>query len=120
MRAAWLSLCLIPLLGGPLASPAEASDRRCGWLHNPSPGNYWLTDRDGDWIMASQGAPQTPGMNRVPDMTVRQWVRTNGYYGYGCACVVMDADARRTVRRIHAVEQLPLARCQNDRTLPPP
>lgn len=121
MRVACLSLCLIPVLAGALAGPAQGADRRCGWLHNPSPGNYWLDDRDGQWIMATQGAPgTTPGMNRMPDMTVREWVRTNGYYGYGCACVVMDANARRDVLRIHSAEQLPLSRCRNDRALPRP
>jgi hypothetical protein len=117
MRAAWLSLFLVPILA---AGPAAAAERRCGWLHNPTPGNYWLTDRDGEWIMATQGARETPGMDRMPDMTEREWVRTNGYYGYGCACVVMDADSRRDVTRIHAAEQLPLARCRNDRSLPRP
>ncbi len=120
MRAAFLKLtlglCLLPLL----AAPPQAAERRCGWLHNPTPGNYWLTDREGQWIMASQGARETPGMDHVPDMTEREWVRTNGYYGYGCACVVMDANARRQVLRIHAAEQLPLARCQADRSLPRP
>jgi hypothetical protein len=117
MRAAWLSLFLVPIIA---AGPAAAAERRCGWLHNPSPGNYWLTDRDGDWIMATQGARETPGMRRMPDMTEREWVRTNGYYGYGCACVVMDATARRDVTRVHSAEQLPLARCRNDRALPRP
>jgi hypothetical protein len=117
MRAAWLSLFLVPILA---AGSAVAAERRCGWLHNPTPGNTWLTDRDGQWIMATQGARETPGMDRVPDMTEREWVRTNGHYGYGCACVVMDADARGDVTRIHAAEQLPLARCRNDRSLPRP
>lgn len=118
MRAACLALGL-SLLALPTA-PLQAQERRCGWLHNPSPGNYWLTDRQGDWIMAAQGARETPGMDRMPDMTERHWVRTNGYYGYGCACVVMDANARRTVLRVHSAEQLPLSRCQADRSLPPP
>lgn len=116
MRAAWLSLCLLPVL----AAPAPAAERRCGWLHNPTPGNFWLTDRDGRWILATQGAPETPGMDRVPDMTVQGWVRTNGNYGHGCACVVMDTDARRQVVRIRSAEPLPLARCEADRALPRP
>ncbi len=111
-----LGLWLLPVL----AAPLQAAERRCGWLHNPTPGNYWLTDREGRWIMASQGARETPGMDRLPDMTERDWVRTNGYYGYGCACVVMDANARRQVLRIHSAEQLPLARCRADRSLPAP
>lgn len=103
-----------------LAAPAEAAERRCGWYHNPTPGNHWLTDRDGQWILGSQGGRETPGMDRVPDMSERQWVRTNGYYGYGCACLTMDTGPRRQVLRIHSAEQLPLSRCQNDRALPRP
>ncbi|WP_198373405.1 DUF4087 domain-containing protein [Roseomonas rosulenta] len=116
MRTAWLSLCLSSILVAPL----QAAERRCGWLHNPTPGNVWLTDRAGDWILASQGGRETPGMDRVPDMTGREWVRTNGAYGYGCACVVLNAEARRQVLRVHAAEQLPLARCRADRALPQP
>ena len=35
--------------------PARASENRCGWLVNPTPGNWWLTDRDGTWTLATQG-----------------------------------------------------------------
>lgn len=104
------------------ASAAEAApERRCGWLHNPSPGNHWLADREREWILSVQSAPQVPGMDRIPDMTTREWVRTNGHYGYGCACVTMETHPeRRYVVRITAAEQLPLSRCRADRALPPP
>jgi len=106
---------VVPLAG------AEASERRCGWYQNPTPGNHWLVDRDGSWTMATQGGQQARGMNLMPDFTAREWVRTNGYYGYGCACIAVDVDRKTMlVTRILAVEQLPLARCRQDSALPRP
>ena len=35
-----IHILLIAMLA---AAPAE---RRCGWLHNPTPANWWLVDRD--------------------------------------------------------------------------
>ena len=114
-RAALLLLALA------IPAGAEAAERRCGWLANPTPGNYWLTDRDAEWILAEQGGEPVPGMEVMPDFTTRDWVRTNGYYGYGCACIVMETDpAAKVVRRIVSAEQLPLARCERDRALARP
>lgn len=101
-------------------SPAMAQERRCGWIHNPSPSNWWLVDRDGQWDIMAQGGPRPSGVT-IPDLTARHWVRENGYYGYGCACMSVVTDARtRSVRRIVSVEQLPLERCRADRALPRP
>ncbi|MEO3474796.1 DUF4087 domain-containing protein [Roseomonas sp. CAU 1739] len=97
-----------------------APERRCGWLVNPTPGNWWLTDRDGQWWLASQGGEPVPGMDVIPDMSTRDWVATNGYYGHGCACLTLDTAPGRQVRRVIAAQQLSLARCQADRALPSP
>lgn len=93
-------------------------ESRCGWLHNPTPANWWLVDRDGEWSIASQGGYQAPGMERMPDMTVAGWVRTNGSYGYGCGClrVTTDRQARRITRILSASSQ-PLRQCRMDRQL---
>lgn len=116
VRAAIAALVLLMGTAG-----AEASERRCGWYENPSPGNHFLTDRDASWMMAAQGGFQARGMNLMPDFTTREWVRTNGYYGYGCACMQVVVDVReRNVVRITSVEQLPLSRCRQDRSLPRP
>ena len=80
LRLVPLAVLLLPLLA---ASPAAASERRCGWIHNPTPANWWLIDRDGNWGIASQGEERTADMDRIPDLTTRDWVRTNGWYGYG-------------------------------------
>ncbi len=115
-RAALAALGLLMGVAG-----AEAAERRCGWYENPTPGNHFLTDRDASWMMSAQGGFQARGMDLVPDFTTREWVRTNGYYGYGCACMTVVVDVReRNVLRITSVEQLPLSRCRQDRALPRP
>jgi hypothetical protein len=108
------------------AAPATAvavaakAERRCGWLVNPTPANWWLTDRDGQWILGTQGADQAPGMDEMPDMSTAGWVETNGHYGHGCACMTITADADGRVTRVADAEPKPLKQCQADRTLPKP
>ena len=103
------------------AAGAEKGERRCGWLSNPTPGNWWLTDRDGQWILGAQGGEQAPGMDEMPDMSAAGWVETNGHYGYGCACITIAHDpATRRVTRIANAEPKPLSQCQADSGLPRP
>lgn len=105
----------------PIAVAAQTRGvRRCGWLSNPTPANWWLTDADGQWILATQGADQAPGMDEMPDMSIAGWVETNGHYGYGCACMTITADADGRVTRIADAAPKPLKQCQADRKLPKP
>ncbi len=101
------------------ASPAKGA-RRCGWLSNPTPANWWLTDAQGQWIIGTQGGEQAAGMDEMPDMSTAGWVETNGHYGYGCACMTITADADRRVTRIADAQPRPLKQCQADRKLPKP
>ncbi len=94
--------------------------RRCGWLSNPTPANWWLTDSQGQWILGTQGADQAPGMDDMPDMSTAGWVETNGHYGYGCACMTITADGEGKVTRIADAQPKPLKQCQADRKLPKP
>jgi hypothetical protein len=100
--------------------PAAAARRRCGWLANPTPGNWWLTDSQGQWILGTQGAKQAPGMDDLPDMSTAGWVETNGHYGYGCACITITADGDGKVTRIADAKPKPLKQCRADRKLPRP
>ena len=103
-----------------LPSPAQrAPERRCGWLQNSTPANYWLIDRDGEWTLSVQGGYRAPGMDEMRDMTTRGWVEVNGHYGYGCACMTVTTD-RQTgrVTRLFSATPLPLRRCRADRRLP--
>ena len=99
-----------------------ASERRCGWLENPTPSNYWLKDRQGEWLLSAQGGYAAEGYDDImPDMTTAGWVETNGHYGYGCACldVVVDPASRHVLRLLSATP-IPLARCRADKSLPRP
>ena len=108
------------LLAAAAAAPAAgALERRCGWLQNPTPANFWLVDRDGEWLLGAQGGYQAPGMDDMPDMTTRGWVETNGHYGYGCACMTVAVDRRtRRVTRLVSATPVPLRQCRADRRLP--
>jgi len=92
---------------------ANAAETRCGWLHNPTPSNWWLTDRNGRWIISTQGGSQAAGMDNMPPMDDRKYVRTNGYYGYTCTCLKVTTDAKKMrILRIQSSEQLPLKTCR--------
>ena len=101
------------------AVPAKGV-RRCGWLSNPTPANWWLTDSQGQWILSTQGADQAPGMDDMPDMSTAGWVETNGHYGYGCACMTITADPEGKVTRVEDPAPKPLKQCKADRKLPKP
>lgn len=121
MRAPLLILAGLAI--GAIALPLAAQDRperRCGWLQNPTPANYWLIDRDGEWTLSAQGGYHAPGMDEhLPDMTTRGWVRTNGNYGYGCACLSVTTDRRSgRITRLFSATPVPLRQCRADRRLP--
>lgn len=110
----------------PPASPAAGASapkpaRRCGWLVNPTPGNWWLYDRDGEWILATQGSEAVRGMEDMPDMSTAGWVETNGHYGYGCACVTITSEpSSRRVTSLSGASPKPLSQCRADKRLPRP
>jgi hypothetical protein len=101
------------------AAPQSVPQTRCGWLQNPTPANWWLIDRDGEWLIGAQGGYQAPGMDDMPDMSTRGWVEVNGPHGYGCACMSVTTDARNhRVTRIFSARPVPLRQCRADRRLP--
>ena len=67
-------------------------ENRCGWFENPTPGNAWLTDKDGEWLIGAQGGYQAEG--DWAEFSDDQWVKTNGYYGYGCTCMQVTVDRK--------------------------
>lgn len=113
------ALCLLAALT--LPTTLLAAERRCGWLVNPTPGNYWLTDRDGTWTLATQGVETSDDvMLNLPDFDEDEYVASNGNYGYGCACLTVDVDkADARVIRTYSGKILPLRRCEADKSLPP-
>ena len=96
---------------------AQGYQRRCGWMDNPTPQNFWLVDREGEWTISTMGEEPAEGPG-LPDFG-KHWVKTNGSYGYGCACMEakVDANAKRIVS-YRKVEVLPLKKCRSDPRLP--
>ncbi len=117
-----LSALAALLAGLAAASPLSAAENRCGWLQNPTPGNWWLDDADASWTMMTQGGGGEPaGMDIIPDISERDYVRTNGNYGYACACMEVETDAgEERVTRVLSFRQLPIEKCENDPNLDPP
>jgi hypothetical protein len=105
-----------------VAASASATDsqqnieNRCGWFVNPTPANASLLDRDGEWIIGMQGGHQAEG--DWPEFKHNQWVRQNGSYGYGCAClkVVVDKNTHEVVQ-IDSASVRSLDICRKDPAL---
>jgi len=104
------------------ASPAQPPFQKiCGWLHNPTPANWWLTDRAGQWTLSSQGGRQAPGWEEIGGTNSGEWVETNGSYGYGCACASMRVDRTAgEVIEIRSLEPRPIKACRGNKRLPKP
>jgi hypothetical protein len=97
-------------------SATSAAETRCGWFDNPTPANASLHDREDEWIISVQGGYQAEG--DWPSFGPKQWVETNGHYGYGCACmsVVVDRESHHVVE-IKSARARPLSACRRDKAL---
>jgi hypothetical protein len=91
---------------------------RCGWFENPSPGNAWLTDVQGEWLIGAQGGHQAEG--DWPRFPPHRWVRRQASYGHGCACLRVSSDADHRVLKIHSAASRPLRVCRADQALSEP
>ncbi|XAZ21998.1 DUF4087 domain-containing protein [Sinorhizobium sp. B11] len=101
-----------------LALPTLAAETRCGWIQNPTPGNWWLDDAQNTWTIMTQGGNDEPeGMDLIPDISEHDYVKTNGNYGYACACMSVETDGEERITQILSFRQLPLAKCRNDKAL---
>jgi hypothetical protein len=106
------------LLAGTSTAFAE---KRCGWLENPSWGNWWLLDHDGKWIIREKDGYEAEGSENPPDISTGDYVSTNSTYGYACGCItgIMDADSFR-VAQVDFFELKTVEECQADADLPIP
>ena len=94
----------------------QRSEMRCGWFSNPTPANASLFDSHAEWIVAVQGGHQAEG--DWPNFGPRQWIETNGHYGYGCACLRVRVDrSTHEVIEIESAKARPLSACRSDRKL---
>lgn len=101
---------------GAHAPAPEQTEMRCGWFDNPTPANASLHDRDGEWVISVQGGHQAEG--DWPNFGPKQWVETNGHYGYGCACMRVSVDRESgRVLKIESARARPLSACRRDRAL---
>lgn len=120
MRLVLLLICA--MVGGQTAfadAGPPMGQLRCGWFENPTPANAWLTDREGEWLIAGQGGHQAQG--GWPSFPPWRWVRTNGHYGYGCACMrVLTNPSDFSVTKILWSSPRSLASCRKDTTLREP
>jgi len=98
------------------------AELRCGWVDNPTPANWWLTDRDGEWLLSVQGVgDRNNGFLEVTDgwEFQNEWVETNGTYGYGCGCFEGEVDETTNwVLRVTDLSSQTLAICKSDSALP--
>ncbi|MFZ1699251.1 MAG: DUF4087 domain-containing protein [Pyrinomonadaceae bacterium] len=115
-------LTLLALTTLPMAVPAfpvatsYIAETRCGWFVNPTPANAWLIDADREWLIGSQGGYQADG--DWPDFKPSQWVKTNGYYGYGCACMKVSVNkADDKIVEIFSSNARPLSACRKDKAI---
>jgi Protein of unknown function (DUF4087) len=97
-------------------------EKRYGWFQNPTPANAWLRDRDGLWLISSQGGYRATG--NWPNIPPDQWIVTNvSSYGYDCACLDVRVDRTTNPRRIIEIKSSQaqaLQVCRADRYLREP
>jgi Protein of unknown function (DUF4087) len=100
----------------PRGSASVAFETRCGWFSNPTPANAWLYDREAEWTISVQGGHEAAG--DWPEFKPSQWVRTNGNYGYGCACLEVSVNkATHEVLEIKSARPKALTQCRRDAAL---
>lgn len=101
-------------------SKSPAARNICGWIDNPTPGNYWITDSVGEWTISAMNGYHAQG-DVAPQDDDNEFVKTNGYYGYYCGCVkATTTDSRahgRRIAKIFSSRVLPLSKCLNDAKL---
>ena len=108
--------------GGGAAFAADPAQHLCGWVENPTPANWTLTDKSAQWIIGVQGGHQATGALFDFPKGKKFWVNTqpNGY-GYGCGCLDATVDAaKHEVAVIAKAKVQKLSVCRKDKALKEP
>ena len=113
------NLIMVSLIA--LFASSALGETRCGWIDNPTPGNFWLTDKDGEWTIGVQGGYLAEGIEFIAHPTNSQYVDMNGNYGYWCGCITgqSDSDTKR-IARIESSKAKLLKDCLKDENVPKP
>ena len=120
MKSMRFALAGLILMGAGAAHAAP--ENRCGWVMNPTPGNWYFTDADGDWTLAEQGSDEEAlGMENIGDISAGDYVANNGNYGYACGCMKVEAnmDTMRIIS-VYSFNQKKISACKRDKNLPSP
>jgi hypothetical protein len=115
-----ICVCLFMAVPASIATTESGAqvEKRCGWFDNPSPGNIWLHDKDGEWTIGEQGGYQVKGDWDWPAFKPEEWVKTNRNYGYGCVCINAKVDHKtHRVLQIKSARSRPLAACRQDQSI---
>ncbi|WP_407364492.1 DUF4087 domain-containing protein (plasmid) [Pseudomonas luteola] len=108
-------LLTIILLALPMS--VMSAEKRCGWLENPTPANLWLIDKDSEWTLSIQGSGfiNEDSMDKMPTIDEKEFVRTNGNYGFSCVCLNVKTDKKNSeILEVYSGEQLLLKQCLED------
>ena len=104
-----------------LSMTAMSAEYRCGWIENPSPGTWWMTDKDAHWEISTPGGHSVPSqsIDNLPNVIPNEYVRVNGIYGYSCGCLSVDTDKqhKRIVRIQSKGKQVFLKQCLEDKAI---
>ena len=107
-----------------VATPALAAaptQHLCGWIENPTPGNWTLTDKNNEWVIGVQGGHQPDGKNFNFPRRKAYYIDVLNGYGYGCGCINATVDAgKHEVIAIAKASVLKLSVCRNDKALKEP
>lgn len=116
-----LAILLLTATAFTVGASGAHAEKRCGWLENPSWGNWWLLDQDGKWIIREKDGYEAEGSENLPDISAGDYVSTNNNYGYACGCLnaIIDADSFR-VTQLNFIELKTVDECQANADLPIP
>lgn len=112
-----LILILATILG---TMSAQAVETRCGWIDNPTPANWWLTDADGTWTISVQGgySISDKSWDNMTKAISGQFEAYNGKnYGRYCGCIVGTFSTENDVLTVQSSSAKPLSACKNDKKI---
>ncbi|PWQ97750.1 DUF4087 domain-containing protein [Leucothrix pacifica] len=104
-----------------LSFSASAAEYRCGWIENPGPATWWITDKDARWEISTPGgySVAAQSIDNLPNVIPNEYVRVNGIYGYSCGCLSVDTDKQN--KRIVSIQskgkQVFLKQCLEDKAI---